>query len=141
MRQSLKLLIPSKSAIRRSLGHPALRPAIKRDVAPVELPRYAVLPIAPSPSGFASSTGVSPAGLPFSVLRTHTQGIPVYSDYKNGRTRVVTILRKIDGDAVSMREELQRVLGGAKIALRTGYIEIEGNRVQEVKTWLAGLGF
>ena len=35
---------------------------------------------------------------PFLVNRSKTGNLPVYLDYKSGRTKVVTIVRKIEGD-------------------------------------------
>ena len=32
------------------------------------------------------------------MRRTKTNNIPVYLDYKNGKTRTLTIVRKIEGD-------------------------------------------
>ena len=50
--------------------------------------------------------------LPFSVTRTPVgKQLPVYTDYKNGRTRVVTLLRKYEGDETVLADEVQRVCG------------------------------
>ena len=43
--------------------------------------------------------GVTPDIL-FRVRRSRYQQLPVYSDYKNGRTRILTKISKIDGDIV-----------------------------------------
>lgn len=67
--------------------------------------------------------------------------LPVYTDYRNGRTRTLTLIRKITGDTAVMSEEIRRVTGGAEVSVHPGRIEIEGNRSQELKLWLAGLGF
>ena len=40
------------------------------------------------------------ADIPFRVARTKSRNLPVYLDYKNGRTRVLTLIRKIDGNVV-----------------------------------------
>lgn len=46
-----------------------------------------------------SSPPDSPPTLPFIVERTHvTKALPVYTDYKGGRTKVITILRKCGGN-------------------------------------------
>lgn len=42
----------------------------------------------------------SKADIPFRVARTKSRNLPVYLDYKNGRTRVLTLIRKIDGNVV-----------------------------------------
>ena len=38
--------------------------------------------------------------VPFRVNRTKSSNLPVYINYKSGRTRVITVVRKIDGDLV-----------------------------------------
>ncbi len=133
------LLAASKTAIRRSLGHPAQRP-VKKAAPALSQPLYATNPVSPSPAGFALPTGTL-SKLPFTVTRTRTYGLPVYSDFRNGRSRILTIVRKVGGDSSALRQELRRVLSGARVDVRTGGVEVEGNRVQEVKSWLAGLGF
>lgn len=42
----------------------------------------------------------SKADIPFRVTRTKSRNLPVYLDYKNGQTRVLTLIRKIDGNVV-----------------------------------------
>jgi large subunit ribosomal protein L49 len=72
---------------------------------------------------------------------TKGKQIPIYTDFKNGRTRELTILRRGTGNVEALREELRRVTGGAEVHVRPGRIEVEGNRSKELKTWLMGLGF
>ena len=67
--------------------------------------------------------------------------IPVYTDYKNGRTRELTIVRRVEGDFAALAKELYRVTGGAKVEIRPGRVEVAGGRSKEIKSWLAGLGF
>jgi large subunit ribosomal protein L49 len=67
--------------------------------------------------------------------------LPVYTDYKNGRSRTLTLVRKVSGDVPFLVEELRRVTGGAAVAAKLGRVEIEGDRAKEVRAWLAGLGF
>jgi len=50
--------------------------------------------------------------LPFTVDRAGVgQGVPVYTDYKAGGTKVVTITRKVRGDVLLLAEELQKIVG------------------------------
>ena len=65
-------------------------------------------------------------------------------------TKATTLVKRIAGDADSFIDELRAVLeipepknpNDDVIRYRTGgTIEIDGNRVREVKQWLAGLGF
>ena len=137
---SKSVLVASKSAIKKSRGHPSRWPPASHPKP--AFPQFAVSPLEPAASGFVAPTGQVPTGLPFSVSRTPTLGIPVYSDYRNGRSRVVTIVRKISGDAGALRTELGKVLGGsARVDVQVGRVELDGNRVKEIKAWLAGLGF
>jgi large subunit ribosomal protein L49 len=69
------------------------------------------------------------------------RSLPVYTDFKNGRTRSLTVVRHVRGNAGALVEELRRVTGGAEVTARPGRIEVEGNKAAEIKTWLAGLGF
>ncbi len=55
------------------------------------------VPTSPFPSGFTPPVGGTD-NLPFRVIRTKNGSLPVYSDFKNGRTKRVTILRKFTGD-------------------------------------------
>ena len=76
------------------------------------------------------------------VLRTAKSNmIPVYTDFKNGRTRELTIVRRVTGDVDALAAELGRVTGGARVAVRPGRIEVTGSRAPELRAWLAGLGF
>jgi Mitochondrial large subunit ribosomal protein (Img2) len=74
------------------------------------------------------------------------------SKFRKDGTKVTTLIRKVTGDRDLFIGELRSVLqlhpptsGKASddnIRVRTGgLIEINGNRVRELKQWLAGLGF
>lgn len=67
--------------------------------------------------------------------------IPVYTEFKNGRTRELTIVRRISGDVKALAAEIGRVTGGAHVNVTLGGLEIEGNRSKEIKYWLMSLGF
>lgn len=106
------------------------------------------------PNGWSSPPGADftlPA-YPFHVSRTtgKVNGapgfLPVYSDCRKHGTKHTTIIRKVTGDRDAFLSELRAVLGlstrDAGIRIRTGgTIEVNGNRVREVKEWLGGLGF
>lgn len=78
--------------------------------------------------------------LPFVVERTGTAGLPIYTDYKHGRTKVVTILRKCKGDINELKSEMEKVVG-RPVTMRPGKLVVDGNYHLRLKTWLAGLGF
>mmetsp|Transcript_21016 Transcript_21016/g.49605 ORF Transcript_21016/g.49605 Transcript_21016/m.49605 type:complete len:242 (+) Transcript_21016:230-955(+) len=93
---------------------------------------------------------------PFRIARTKNKPndavgfLPVYSEFRKDGARVTTRIKKISGDRVLFLNELRAALQipipnnpkEDEIRIRTGgTIEVKGNRVLEVKTWLAGLGF
>ena len=85
--------------------------------------------------------GSTPAHLPFAVERTETgMALPVYTDFKGGRTKVVTIIRKIKGDVNELKAELEKVVC-ADITVRPGKLIIDGNYHKRVKLYLTALGF
>eukprot|EP00525_Craspedostauros_australis_P011412 CAMPEP_0198108234 /NCGR_PEP_ID=MMETSP1442-20131203/297_1 /TAXON_ID= /ORGANISM="Craspedostauros australis, Strain CCMP3328" /LENGTH=229 /DNA_ID=CAMNT_0043763463 /DNA_START=71 /DNA_END=760 /DNA_ORIENTATION=+ len=93
---------------------------------------------------------------PFLVARTKNKPnnaagfLPVYSEFRKDGSRVTTRIRKVTGDTEDFLTELRAVLQLNKfknprddpIRVRVGgTVEIKGNRVREVKQWLAELGF
>ena len=40
----------------------------------------------------------SPKSVPFNVRRSRSNNLPVYLDYKNGRARIITIIRNVEGN-------------------------------------------
>lgn len=80
-------------------------------------------------------------GLPFEVERTFVgSSLPVYTEYKHGRTKVQTILRKCRGDILLLKNEMEKVCG-KPIIVRPGKLVVDGNYNMRLKKWLAGLGF
>lgn len=79
--------------------------------------------------------------LPFLILRAGVQkSLPVYTDYKGGGTKIVTILRKIVGNIDEVKQEVEKVVGKS-VEVRPGKIVIDGNYHKRIKLWLIGLGF
>lgn len=95
--------------------------------------------------------------LPYLVKRTANGNLPVYTEYKNSRSRAITIIRRIDGDIESLRNDLERkVFGSANleaegshhgvqvdVAIRkpSNHIWINGNVSRNVRYWLTSIGF
>lgn len=91
--------------------------------------------------GWAPKPATIPQNLPFIVERAGPgEGLPVYTDYKAGRTKVITILKRIRGDVLSLRSEIEKVVG-KNAEIKPGKIVIEGNYHKRLKLWLIGLGF
>jgi large subunit ribosomal protein L49 len=101
---------------------------------PVDNPTFAIPKI-----GWSPKPADSPK-LPFFVERTDGQALPVYTDYKGGRTKVITILRKIKGDVNELKLEVEKVVG-KNVEVRAGKLVVVGNYHLRLKLWLIGLGF
>jgi hypothetical protein len=87
---------------------------------------------------------------PFRVLRTKNKPndsigfLPVYVKHRKDNTKSTTLIKKIVGDSGVFEKELRSTLQLDETDIRTrigGNYEVNGNRVREVKLWLAGLGF
>ena len=92
--------------------------------------------------------------LPFGIKRTGDKPnnavgfLPVYSSVRLGGTKRTTIIKKVHGDKDIFLNELRAVLGigvedheSIRIRASGSTIEVNGNRVTEVKQWLSGFGF
>ena len=79
--------------------------------------------------------------IPFAVDRTLPgKSLPVYTDYKGGGTKVVTIVRKCRGDMQVMKEEMEKVCD-RPVTIGLGKLTVDGNFHGRLKMWLTGLGF
>ncbi len=65
----------------------------------------------------------------------------MYTDYRVGGMRKITVVRKITGDINEFKEELAKVVSNAPIEEKMGRIEINGMHSDKVKLWLRRLGF
>lgn len=80
--------------------------------------------------------------VPFNIFRSDIgKQLPVYIDYKNGRSKTVTILRKYEGDVHALATEMQKVCLESEVKIYNGRIEAKGNHTKRVKSWLSDLGF
>ncbi|CCK72069.1 mitochondrial 54S ribosomal protein mL49 KNAG_0I02850 [Huiozyma naganishii CBS 8797] len=76
------------------------------------------------------------------IERSETGNLPVYSDYKGGGNKVITEIRKIRGDAVQLRNDLQPLLPfipleNWRVAMQSKKIIIKGDYVKQVKRVLS----
>ena len=79
--------------------------------------------------------------LPFAVDRTSPgMSLPVYTDFKGGGTKVVTVLRKCRGDINVLKDEMEKVCG-VPVSVGNGKLVVVGNFHARIKMWLSGLGF
>ena len=101
-----------------------------------------VLPNGWAPRAEQASLETMEVRPPFRVDRTAVGNcLPVYTDYKNNRTRVVTVVRRVKGDMDEFVRECKVVCGTDKVELRGSSFHVEGNHIKAVQTWLYGLGF
>lgn len=92
--------------------------------------------------GASSAEPAPPPAAPgFRVFRSNYNELPVYHDYRNGRTRRITLVRKYVGDAEALSRELARVCDQPQVEIRTGRIEIKGLHKEKVVAYLESLGF
>ncbi|KAL0079812.1 mitochondrial large subunit ribosomal protein-domain-containing protein [Phycomyces blakesleeanus] len=92
-----------------------------------------------------SSTVATPA--PYFISRTANQGLPVYTEIKNGGTQKLTIVRRIEGDAEVLMHEI-RVLfpkdapkNIVRVNPTNNQVIIKGIHGNEIKQWLIEKGF
>ncbi|SMN20648.1 similar to Saccharomyces cerevisiae YCR071C IMG2 Mitochondrial ribosomal protein of the large subunit [Maudiozyma saulgeensis] len=72
------------------------------------------------------------------IARSKTGNLPVYSDTKGGGNKFVTEIRKIQGDVVQLRNDLQEQLPfipekNWKVLTQSRKIIIKGDAVKQVK--------
>ena len=73
-------------------------------------------------------------------MRSRLGNLPIYTDIRNGKTKVVTILRKFSGDVEALRAQVSSVCG-RETNLFHGRLEVEGRHKTKLREWLSGLGF
>ncbi|CAI4056805.1 mitochondrial 54S ribosomal protein mL49 SKDI_03G1300 [Saccharomyces kudriavzevii IFO 1802] len=74
----------------------------------------------------------------YHVERSSTGNLPVYSAYRNGGNKTITEIRKIQGDIIQLRNDLQEHLHfipkeSWSIVMQSKKIIIKGNAVEAVK--------
>ena len=125
--------------------HAAQRPAAPSDVDYAALGVKYVPTLTPEVKiarfHWTTPPASAPVDLPFYVERTSVSALPVYTDYKAGRTKVVTILRRCRGDILALKTDMEKVCGGQPVTVRPGKLVVDGNYHIRLKKWLAGLGF
>lgn len=75
------------------------------------------------------------------VSRSSTGNLPVYSDFKAGGNKIVTEIRKIHGDIIQLRNDMQKELPSIpkeswKVVMQSKKIVIKGDFVRDVKNLL-----
>ncbi|KAJ2722958.1 mitochondrial large ribosomal subunit [Coemansia sp. Benny D115] len=80
---------------------------------------------------------------PYFIRRTRFHSLPVYRKVKNGGTRKLIIIRRIEGDIEALRTDLAEALQGAPVAVRkvSQQVVVTGDRMNDVRAWLSSKGF
>mmetsp|Transcript_32715 Transcript_32715/g.52986 ORF Transcript_32715/g.52986 Transcript_32715/m.52986 type:complete len:150 (+) Transcript_32715:23-472(+) len=77
----------------------------------------------------------------FKIQRTRSGNLPVYLDYRKGRTMCITIVRRVKGNHNVLASELQRLVGHQHaVKVKEGSIEIVGDHKKEVSEALEQWG-
>lgn len=84
--------------------------------------------------------GVSPE-VSFFVDRTHTNNLPVYSEFKDYHQVKKTVVRRISGNVGHLVSELKKITSNSDVEVKVGRVEIKGIHVDKVKDYLYRLGF
>jgi len=99
--------------------------------------------ISKSPSGWVPRA-TPPPELPFDIQRSKTNNIPVYVKYSNGRSKVVTSIRKVRGDIKALEHCVRQRLGNEnhyQINELTNQLHVKGNHRDKIVLLLKELGF
>ena len=81
-----------------------------------------------------------PDNLPFAVSRTKNGSYPVYIDIYGGDKKC-TLIRKISGDVLALKDELEKVTWGQKVIVKAGHLRINGQWKWRIVHYLHKMGF
>jgi translation initiation factor 1 (eIF-1/SUI1) len=79
--------------------------------------------------------------LPFFIERSKSGNLPVYREYRHGRSKKMTVIRKIVGDVEELMAELKKICSNEDVEAKVGKIIIRGLHKRVVLDYLARLGF
>ncbi|KAK0650328.1 54S ribosomal protein img2 [Lasiodiplodia hormozganensis] len=83
---------------------------------------------------------VQSALLPYFVLRTSSNNLPVYVEKKSGGNRIQTKVRKVSGDVIALRKALQKYLSlpedDISVNNERGYVIAKGNHHSKIVEFL-----
>ncbi|KAA8622634.1 Img2 domain containing protein [Pyrenophora tritici-repentis] len=81
----------------------------------------------------------------YHISRSINKHLPVYTDTKRGGNLRLTIIRKVAGDLVALRDEVKDFLGnkGEEVTINhlTSHVQIKGHCKREVEEFLTARGF
>ncbi|KAL2917102.1 hypothetical protein HK105_203166 [Polyrhizophydium stewartii] len=77
--------------------------------------------------------------LPYEIKRRERSGwLPVYSEFRNGKTRKMTLVRDVRGDIGQLKRDLGTFIPEERIQIKAGgtKLEITGDYISEIRGWL-----
>ncbi|CAA93160.1 54S ribosomal protein img2, mitochondrial [Schizosaccharomyces pombe] len=96
-------------------------------------------------SNLRFNSTIASESLRFHVSRTPSKNLPVYLDYKQRGTKILTLIRKIHGDSNALR---LRLISTLKMSPKDVYVNkltnqvvLKGNHIVTVREWLQDQGF
>ena len=93
--RSLAHALPLASSAARARSFSTFRPLASTSTLPPSAPPT---PATPPTDALSLEPDVEPRLLSYFIPRSAAGGLPVYSELKNGGQRVLTVVRKVDGN-------------------------------------------
>ncbi|CAI4215561.1 unnamed protein product [Parascedosporium putredinis] len=82
---------------------------------------------------------------PYHVSRTKSNRLPVYIRTQAGGSKKSTLIRRVEGDGLALKADVQEALGveKAEVTLNpvTGHVVVKGSHVPRITEWLKTRGF
>ncbi|KAI9594457.1 mitochondrial large subunit ribosomal protein-domain-containing protein [Syncephalis fuscata] len=90
-----------------------------------------------------TTTSKSKAPLEYYVRRTNSKLLPVYTDIRNGNTRHLTIIRRIDGSAQTLAKDITTAFPDMQVSVKSlnNQVIIKGRRTRDICQFLEEKGF
>ncbi|KAJ8326172.1 hypothetical protein QVD99_002321 [Batrachochytrium dendrobatidis] len=82
--------------------------------------------------------------LPYDIKRRKESGwLPVYSAYRNGRSRKLTLIRDVRGNTEQLKQDLSHLIPKERISIKSAgsKLEINGDYIEVVRDWLCARKF
>lgn len=119
--------------------HPEARERYATLTQPPEPLKYKLHPV-PAEVNYNNRLGVVQE-IPWHVVRTKSENLPVYRRYTHGRTSNYTEIRLVQGNVDDFVTELKKVVSNSEVKLHLGKIRVRGIHKESVMRWLYLLGF
>ncbi|EOR02921.1 hypothetical protein E3P89_02210 [Wallemia ichthyophaga] len=78
----------------------------------------------------------------YSIARSRTNNLPVYTEYKRGN-QISTIIRKVEGDGKSLKQDILTDIPylDIKLKLPKNQLYINGDHSRQLRQWLESRHF